>query len=70
MKVGALQWVSVICAIQHTLTESKVPIVFCAVLLEVFPGHALCGALLELHLPITTFFSCALKSKEDILNSN
>lgn len=34
---------------------------FRAVLLEVLSGHVLCGALLELHVPVATLLGCALR---------
>lgn len=51
---------SLIGAVQHTLTESQIPVVFGAVLLEVFPGHIFGGALLELYVPEGALFCCAL----------
>lgn len=57
---------SVIRAVQYTHAKSQIPVVFCAVLLEVFSGHALCGALLELHISKTAFLSCALKNQGEL----
>lgn len=59
--------ISVICGVQHAHAESEIPVVFCAVFLEVFSGHAFCGTLLEFHLPKTTLFSCALENQEVLL---
>lgn len=55
--------VSVVRGFQYAQAESQVPVVFCAVLLEVFSGHALRGTLLEFHIPKTTFFSGPLENK-------
>lgn len=59
---------SVIRAVQYTHAKSQIPVVFRAVLLEVFSGHALCGALLELHISKTAFLSCALKNQRELLD--
>lgn len=59
---------SVIRAIQYAHAKSQIPVVFRAVLLEVFSGHALCGALLELHISKTAFLSCALKNQGELLD--
>lgn len=59
---------SVIRGFQYAQAESQVPVVFCAVLLEVFSGHALRGTLLELHIPETTFFGRPLENKRQLLS--
>lgn len=59
---------SVIRAVQYTHAKSQIPVVFRAMLLEVFSGHALCGALLELHISKTAFLSCALKNQGKLLD--
>lgn len=56
---------SVICALQHALAQRQVPVVFCAVLFEMFPGHVLCGALLELHVSKIALFSRSLEQKRN-----
>jgi hypothetical protein len=39
--------------------------VFCAVLFEVFSGHVLCRALLELHVSKAALFSRSLEEKQN-----
>ena len=55
---------SVVCALQHALAESLVPVVLRSVFLKVFSGHVLCGALLELDFPKAPLLSCALGDEE------
>lgn len=60
--------ISVVWGLQYAQAESQVPVVFCAVLLEVLSGHTLRRALLEFHIPETTFFSCPLENKWQVLH--
>lgn len=61
-------WISVVWGFQHAQAKSQVPVVFCAVFLEVFSGHALRRALFEFHIPKTTFFSCPLENNRQVLH--
>ena len=56
---------SVVGALQHALAQGQVPVVFCAVLFEVFSGHVLCRALLELHVSKAALFSRSLEEKQN-----
>lgn len=65
---GSNMQLSVVCAVQYTHAKSQIPVVFRAMLLEVFSGHALCRALLELHISKTALLSCALKNQGELLD--
>ena len=57
---------SVVGALQHALAQGQVPVVFCAMLLEVFSGHVLRRALLELHVSEAALFSRSLEEKQNL----
>lgn len=56
---------SVVGALQHALAQGQIPVVFCAVFFEVFPGHVLRRALLELHVSKTALFSRSLQEQRN-----